>query len=454
MQRRRHNKTLMHRIAGMAALILLCFLPQILPAQKVYVLELMDEVHSSSARYISRGFEEAHKANAELVIIHLDTYGGRVDFADSIRSDILDANMPTAVFIDRNAGSAGAVISIACDSIFMAPGASIGAATVVISGTKEAAPDKYQSYWRGVMRTTAELKGRDPRIAEKMVDQNLDLPGISPAGQVITFSTKEAIEHNYCDQEANNLKEVAAFMGVENAEITVWEGSAIDKAIIFLVHPSVSGFLILLIFGGLFMEMKTPGVGFAGAVALLGIALFFAPHYIEGLAESWELAIFILGVLLIALEIFVVPGFGVPGILGIICVVAGISVALIDNNGFVFDQISIGDILRSVALVLVMLTTSILLVVWLAKQFLTSSAAYPFVDTATQDKEEGYTAFDQEILNYVGREGVAVTDLRPSGYIEIDGKQLDAEAKEGYINKGGKVIVESVRSINLIVRKA
>jgi membrane-bound serine protease (ClpP class) len=426
----------------------------LLAQQKVYVLELRDEIHAASARYISRGVEEAQAQDAALLIIHLDTYGGRIDFADSIRGDILRAGMPTAVFINRNAGSAGAVISIACDSIYMAPGANIGAATVVEGGTTQAAPDKYQSYWRGVMRSTAELKGRDPRIAEKMVDQNLDLPGISPVGQVITFSTQEAIEYGYCDGQKRSVREVAEVFGLEDAQIVTYEGGGVDKLINFLIRPSIASILMILIFGGIFLELKTPGFGLGGAIAIAAVALFFAPHYIEGLAEVWEIALFAVGVLLIALEIFIIPGFGVAGISGIVFAVLGVGAALIANNGTSFEYVSIGDVLQSVALVLVMLTTAILLVIWAARHIATSRASYPFVDHAVQDKAEGYTSFDATRLDLVGKQGEALSDLRPAGHIMIEGKQFDAESDDGYISKGQQIIIDRIRNMNLVVKKA
>ncbi|MEM0998061.1 MAG: NfeD family protein [Bacteroidota bacterium] len=435
-------------------LLLVLFSAVQLSAQKVYVLRLQDEVNASTARFVSRGFEDAAADQAELVILHMNTLGGRVDYADTMRNRILDAPMPTAVFIDRNAASAGALLSIACDSIYMAPAASIGAATVVLGGTGEAAPDKYQSYWRAIMRSTAERTGRDPRIAEKMVDEDLDLPGISPKGQVITFSTREAIENGYCEGEKQSLAEVAQAMGVADPELVQFEGSSIDQVINFLIRPGVSAILILLIFGGIFLEMKTPGMGFAGLVALFGIALFFAPHYIEGLAAGWEIAVFLVGVILIALEIFVIPGFGIAGILGIVCAVGGVAVALLGNDGFSFEYVGTGEVLRSVALVLVMLSTAILLVVLVARYLVRSRAAYPFVDQMTQDREQGYTVVRQEILELIGSRGVSTTDLRPSGYIEIEGRKYDAEAKEGFIAKDRKVVVDGVRSINLIVREA
>lgn len=435
--------------------LFLSFLPfRSVKGQSVYVLELHDEVNASSSFYMTHGIREAENQHAALILVHLDTYGGRVDYADSIRSALLDTKIPTAVFIDKNAASAGALIALACDSIFMAPGASMGAATVVSGEDGAAAPDKYQSYFRSVMRATAEQQNRDPKIAEKMVDEKLDLPGISPAGQVITFTSKEALQYNFADQIVNSTSEAIAAMGHSNAAVVQYEGSATEKITRFLIHPSVSAILLLLIFGGIFMELKTPGVGFPGLVALVAIGLFFAPHYIEGLAAYWEILLFGVGIILIALEIFVIPGFGVAGILGIIFLIGGLSASLVKNQGLDFSEIPLRDILRSITIVLVSMATSIILVIWLVKQFVSTRSAYPFVDGDTQDKEKGYTAFDRTILDFVGMEGVAISDLKPSGFIEIDGRKLDAESLEGYITRGEKIVVESVRSINLLVRKA
>lgn len=421
--------------------------------QKVYVLELRDEVHYAAARYITRGFAAAEEAKADLVILHLDTYGGRVDYADSIRAHILDSKIPTAVFVDRNAGSAGALISIACDSIYMAPGASIGAATVVDGMTGEAAPDKYQSYWRGVMRATAEAKGRDPKIAEKMVDQDLEIPGLSPAGQVITFTNQDAIDNGYCEGTKENLREVAAAFGLGDAQLIHYEGTKADKVIDFLNLPAVSALLLILLFGGIFLELKTAGMGKGGIVAILAAFLFFVPHYVNGLAESWEVAIFILGVILLALELFVLPGFGVAGILGLVLSILGVTAAMLENNGTNLDYVTLPEILSTVATVLVLLSIAIILVIWAAKFIVSSRAAYPFVDQSTQDKNKGYTALPSDLMALVGLEAFAVTDLRPVGHIHIDGKQYDAEANEGYISKGQRVVVERVKSVSLIVKK-
>lgn len=425
--------------------------------KKVYVLKLFDEVHPASARYMSAGIKAAHDERADLILVHMNTYGGMVEYADSIRIAILNSKIPTVVFIDKNAASAGALISLACDSIFMSDGSNIGAATVVMGGTGEAAPDKYQSYMRKQMRSTAETNGRNGDIAEKMVDQNLRIPAIpelDDSGKVITFTVDEATKYGFCDQNFNSIDEIVKHYGLDGAQIITYEVSTLESIILFLINPAVSGILVMMIFGGIFFELKTPGVGFPGALAFVAGALFFAPHYLEGLANNFELVMFILGVGLIAVEIFVIPGFGVAGISGIALVVGGLALSLVRNEFFDFHYSVSGTmVLQSFAIVLVAMVTSIITVVWLAKKLVTDTRAFPFVDKATQDKEAGYTAFNSDILQYVGNTGIALTDLKPAGFIEIDGKRLDAESEGGYIEKGDEVEVLKVRSINLIVRK-
>ena len=212
------------------------------------------------------------------------------------------------------------------------------------------------------MRSTAEIKGRNPQIAEKMVDEELDLPGICPVGKVITFSTQEAIQYGYCDGSANSLQEVAVAMGLESPVVEVFQPSSVDLAINFLLRPAVSSILLLLIFGGIFLEIKTPGFGVGGITAILGLALFFAPHYVEGLAEFWEIGLFGLGLLLLGLEIFVIPGFGVAGILGIALAVLGLGAAMLANRGISFEYVTLGELLSTISTILVMKVAAILAV--------------------------------------------------------------------------------------------
>jgi membrane-bound serine protease (ClpP class) len=187
--------------------LLLLLAPLVASAQQkarptVFVLDIRAEIDPRMTRYVELALAQAQREKADYVVVDMDTYGGTVNDGDAIRMKMLAFPKPVYVFINRNAASAGALIAIACDSIYMTAGADIGAATVVNGGTGEAAPDKYQSYMRSMMRSTAEANGRDPRIAEGMVDESIEIEGIKPAGKVLTFTTSEAIKNGYCEGQA------------------------------------------------------------------------------------------------------------------------------------------------------------------------------------------------------------------------------------------------------------
>src|SRR5690554_4146329 len=302
----------------------------------VYVFDIKGDIDPRMNRRVKLALEEAGQKEADMIVIHMDTYGGAVNDADDIRTMILESTIPTHVFIDKDAASAGALIAIASDSIYMAPGGSIGAATVVVGGTGEAAPDKYQSYMRSIMRSTAEAKGRDPRIAEAMVDEKLEIEGITEAGSVITFSVSEAIRHGFCEAQVNSIEEIIERQGIDDFEISRYEMSSVEHVISFFLNPLISGFLILVIFAGIYFELQTPGVGFPILASIIAIILYFIPYYLTGFAANWEMVAFAIGVLLLILEIFVLPGFGVFGVLGITLILTGLTLGMLLNDIFDF----------------------------------------------------------------------------------------------------------------------
>ena len=216
--------------------------------KKILVGKIDNNIDPRTNRYSKLLLEEASNKNYDVVVIEMDTYGGAVNDADDIRTRILDFEIPIYVWINKDAASAGALISIACDSIYMSSGASIGAATVV-TGDGTQAPDKYQSYMRSIMRSTAEAKGRDPQIAEAMVDEDITVDSISMEGKVITFSTKEAIKYGFCDAELNSVDEIMKRQGIDDYEITNFELDSTEGIISFFLNPIVSSILILLILG-------------------------------------------------------------------------------------------------------------------------------------------------------------------------------------------------------------
>ncbi len=408
-------------------------------ASKVFVMKIDDNIDPRMNRYVKMALQNAKEIEAELIIIEMDTYGGAVNDADDIRTMILELDIPIYVYINKDAASAGALISIACDSIYMAPGASIGAATVVTMDGA-AAPDKYQSYFRSTMRSTAEAKGRDPRIAEAMVDESIEIEGITAEGEVITFSTSEAITNNYCEGEVSGIAEIIKISGITDYQIFEYEKSFVESIISLFLNPFVSGILILVILGGLYFELQTPGVGFPLLAAALALILYFIPLYLNGLAQYWEIVVFVIGVVLLLLEIFVFPGFGIAGISGGILIVGSLTLMMIGNDNLDFTFVPAEKIIRAAIITLSAFLSAILLL-FVGGVRLTNSQVFKRVAlVSTQRHEEGYSSkFVEEVL--INKIGVAQTILRPSGRVEIDGNLYDAATRGEYIVAGAKIIV-------------
>jgi membrane-bound serine protease (ClpP class) len=422
----------------------------------VFVFDIIEAINKPAWRTTQKAFEEANSMNADYIILHINTYGGLVDIADSIRTKIINSSIPVFAFIDNQAISAGALISIACDSIYMRPGGNIGAATVV-DQTGAAVPDKYQSFMRSTMRATAESHGkdtvisggdtsivwhRDPLIAEAMVDPAIIVPGIDDSLKVLTFTAEEAIRNHYCEGLANNIPEVLQRAGIKEYHLAEYKPSAMDRLINFLLNPVVQGILIVVMIGGIYYELQAPGLGFPIIAAITAALLYFAPLYAEGLAQHWEILLFVAGLVLLILEIFVVPGFGVTGISGIILIIAGLSLSLIDNVNFKLE--GAGNLAQvTKALLTVFISVSIAFILALAgtKRFAFSKAVRGLTLDTVQDHRQGYISIDASQKEMIGRTGIAYTVLRPSGLIKIDEELYDAKAEIGYIEKGENVKV-------------
>jgi membrane-bound serine protease (ClpP class) len=418
----------------------------------IYKFEIKEEIAPPVWHKTKKAFKEARELKPNLILIHMNTYGGMLDAADSIRTTILNSEIPVWVFIDNNAASAGALISIACDSIYMRSGANIGAATVV-DQTGKPMPDKYQSYMRSMMRSTAEASGRDPDIAQAMVDKGTAIEGITDTGQVLTFTANEALKYNYCEGIAESVDEVLKIAKVGEYKIIEQQLTVADKIIRFLINPFVSGILIMVIIGGIYFEMQTPGIGFALAASVVAALLYFAPLYIEGLAEHWEIILFIVGVVLLGVEIFVTPGFGVPGILGIIFVVAGLTLSMTDNMGFNFEGIRLTGLIKSFFIVVIASFMALVSSFYLGKKLLTSTTFGHLALDSIQESGEGFTSSDTTYKNMIGKTGLAYTILRPAGKVLVEGDIYDATAEAGYIEKDIPVKVTGYQTGQLIVKK-
>ena len=437
-------------------LLILIFISQILFSQDstfvVYKFDIKEEIAPPVWHKTKKAFNAAHEIKANLILIHMNTYGGMLDAADSIRTIILKSEIPVFVFIDNNAASAGALISIACDSIYMNPGANIGAATVVDQSGKPL-PDKYQSYMRSMMRSTAEAKNRDPDIAQAMVDPRIYIEGIVDTGRVLTFTANEALKYNFCEGLAETVDDVIELSGVSDYKIIEQRLTATDKIIRLLINPMISGLLIMLIIGGIYFELQTPGIGFPLAASVIAALLYFAPLYLEGLAEHWEILVFIVGVILIAIEIFAVPGFGIPGILGVIFIVAGLTLSMTGNIGFDFTGIEITSLVKSFFIVIIAAFLSLLLSIYFSRKVLTTNTFGHIALDSTQESDEGFTSSNSKYKSMIGKQGLAFSVLRPAGKVKIDDDIYDATAEAGYIEKGDKIKVTSYQTSQLFVVK-
>lgn len=454
------NRNCFLSIPAMSILFLCCFIPLLLPAQDtgknktlIYKFDIKKEIAPPVWRSTKLAVEEAVKKDADLILIEMSTYGGLLESADSIRTKLLESPVPVYVFINHNAASAGALIAIACDSIYMSTGSTIGAATVV-DQTGQVVPDKYQSYMRAMMRSTAEATGRDPNIAQAMVDPRIEIEGVIDSGSVLTFTASEAMKFNFCDGIAEDVEEVLEIAGIGNYEMIEQELRPLDKIIGFLINPIVSGILIMIIVGGIYFELQTPGVGFPLIAAITAALLYFAPLYLEGLAAHWEILLFIVGVILLIIEIFALPGFGVAGISGIVLIVASLTLALVNNIGFDFRPVDFPKFVVSFFLVIISVFISLILSYYITRSVFGRNILFGSLALETvESTSEGYTAASQDYQRMVGKTGTAHSILRPGGKVIVEGVVFDAIAESGYIEKGDPVEVSGYQTTQLVVRK-
>ncbi len=448
----------MYRLSKIFFIILLSFIlsSQFVQAQQkqVFVMEIREEIDPRMSRYVKLALNEAKTKKSDLVIIDMDTFGGALEDADKIRKMVLEFTKPIYVYINKNAASAGALISIACDSIYMSEGANIGAATVVNGSDGSAAPDKYQSYMRSLMRSTAEVNHRNPLIAEAMVDSKLKLDStIKKDGQVITFTTSEAIRNGYCEAQVSSVEDLLSKLHTNNYKIERYEKSFSESIISFFMNPAISGILILAIIAGIYYEMQAPGIGFPLFVAIVAAILYLTPYYLNGLAENWEILVLVAGIGLLGLEIFVIPGFGITGIAGIALTFVSLVLIMLNNDFLDFTFVPKGNIIASLTVTLAAFIGSMAAVIF-GGQFLLNSKAFKKL-SLQETLQAPQTA--KEIRTYshlVHQTGIAYTVLRPSGKVKLEGEIYDATSITGdYILANEPVVVVEVNNSSLRVKK-
>lgn len=418
-------------------------------ASKVYVIKKLEfqEINRWYDAYIKKAIKKAADEGASLIILELDTPGGLLSSALSIKNSIIESDIPVVAYINKNALSAGALISLSCEAIYMSDGSIIGAATpVYMKGDEiEKAGEKEISAMRAAMRSSAERNKKNVRVAEAMVDETIVLTkkndGIDLDDKtLLTLSTEEALKVNIADGKANSITDVIKLRNLsENSVIKNVEEEKYDYILRFLINPVVLSALISIGIIGVYIELKTPGFGIGGVISIIAFSIFFFAQIFVGDSGFLAPAIFFLGVVLLAIEIFVIPGFGITGILGIFGIAAGI-----------FMSFGINNIAQATLVVFVSLISDIILIIILAR-FILKSKGFKNKMALETDTAGYHSSVSYD--NLLGLEGITETLFRPSGNIIIDGKKYDAITEGEFINKGAKIKVILVEGNKIVVKE-
>ncbi len=400
--------------------------------KNVYVIEASGEVNVGMLNYIRNSIDEANQKNADLILIEIDTLGGRVDSAEAISREIIKSKVKTASYVNTKAESAGVLISISANSFYMAPASTIGSAETIPN------TEKALSYWTSLLKTTAEQRDRDPKIVAAMADSSIEIKGLVEKGKLLNLTTKQAEEMGFSDGTMENRQQIYDDLGLGNVNEIRSEKTLADNIAGFISSSIISQLLLTAGFIGIVIEIITPGFGVGGLISILGFSLFFAGSILSGSTSTFAIIVFAIGIILLLIEIFI-PGFGVFGVSGIAAIFASIVMAS-DSLYQALISISISSIITAIVVALI--------IKYLPKRNLSKTL---FLGT-NLDKEGGFVSSKEE-PEYIGREGITLTFLRPSGKIEIDGQMLDAISEGRYIEKDKIVVVLKVEGSRLKVKE-
>ena len=429
----------------------LSLVPSIGAAQEagaVYRIPVTGVVEMGLAPFIERSLEEAEAAGAAAAVLDIDTPGGRIDAAEQIADALRDAKIPTYAYVNRRAFSAGAMIALATDGTFMRPGSVLGAATPV-DGAGEKLSEKMVSAMRSEFRALAEERGLDPRVAEGMVDESIGVPGVTEPGRLVSLSTGEAVELGYA-QEVDDWAGVLAAVGAPRAETVATRANWAEQVVRFLTNPVVAPFLLTLGFLGLIIELKTPAFGMAGLAGAASLGAFFGSHLIVGLA-GWEVLILLAaGVVLLLVEAFVIPGFGVAGVLGLLAMAGAIVLSLLGSFP------TTGDVLVALNIVAGSVIAVGVLGWLILRRIPHDRRASRLILSSDTSRDAGYLSAPVR-PELVGVEGVALTDLRPAGTGEFGDERVDVVSEGPFVPAGTPIRIvraEGYRHVVTPIRAA
>jgi len=422
------------RFAGILILTLALLISSISFADtnNVYVIPIKGEINRATYNFINNTLDKIIDENPTAIIFEIDTYGGLIAETEKIKNLIVSIPVTTISYVNKKAESAGVLITIASEKVVVSSSATIGSAEPIPN------TEKVLSMWRSMLRDTAQYRNRDPLIVEAMADKDIVIEGLTSKGKLVNLTSAEAIKYGIADLTANSYEEILDSFGIKNPNIKVVEENLQVKLAKYISSPYVSTFLLTVGFIGLVIELLTPGFGIGGTISIISFGLYFGGNILAGNSNWTSLILFVTGLILLIIEAMV-PGFGLPGISGIILVLVGIILAM--------DSLKIAFLSLSIAIII----TAIVVII-LIKMGYKSKLISKIVLDASEKDEKGYLSASSPV-EYLNKEGKSITELRPAGFIEIDGVKLDALSDGSFIPKDVPVKVIRVEGSKIFVRR-
>ena len=403
--------------------------------QSVYIVPVEQGIERGLERFLSRAFAEADKYRADVIILEIDTLGGTIDAALEIGDLIQRENIPTVAYIKGEAISAGSYISLSADKIYMQPNSFIGAAAVRTISGDEVDP-KITSWWASHMINAAKLNGKNPEVAEGKVNPNVEIPDLSKKGELITLNSNQALEYGIADGIVKSRAALFTELGLDNPTVTEVKLSPSEQVARFVTNPYVMPLLLMIGIAGILIELFVPGFGLPGIIGISSFGLYFFGHIFAGFAGWESILLFIAGFILLSIEVFV-PGFGIFGVLGIISISGGIALAAYETT---YGLISL----------FIAFIVNIILTIILVKYFGKRGAWNKFILKEEQKKETGYVSHNKD-RSLTGKRGKTVTKLRPSGIAIIEGKRYDVVSEGSFIDANTAIEVLMVEGTRIVV---
>lgn len=438
----------------------------------VFVLPIHGEITKATHLIVVRAMREAETQGADAIVLDMDTPGGEVFASIHIRDELIAADVPTYAYVNPMAISAGAFLSLATDKIIMGQNSSIGGALPITMQAEGArgADEKFISIFNAEMRKTAKTKGHPVDIAMGFCDPDTVIPGLKEQGEILTLDFDQATSVGLSPYQALTMESMLDREGLGNAQVVWFEETAFDTLARFFSSPQILGILMMIGLAGIWIEIKTPGVGVPGAVGLAAIALTFFGSYLANLSSYVEWVIFFLGVVLVIIEIYVIPGFGIIGITGLVLMIGSLFFSMVNlapgDGGFDLTALRL-DMLITPAATLTFVILGMIPLFYLVAKFLPATSVYGFL-VLTPDQPQtamagGPAAEAAAVETEVeeppsplvpGARGTAVTDLYPTGVAMIEGRRVDVLTEGEFIDRGRPVEIIRLEGNRIFVSSA